>query len=132
MGDCVAETLRGAAVKAISVLGSTGSIGTQTLELAEEFPDRFRVVALLLQLAKRQPHRTANPTGPAACGCAGRTGGCAGSQARTRHHPRERRDCDRTQRGQAQRPDRAAPCHQSQQGFATADQNSAQLLECGN
>jgi 1-deoxy-D-xylulose-5-phosphate reductoisomerase len=28
------------------VLGSTGSIGTQTLELAEEFPDRFRVVAL--------------------------------------------------------------------------------------
>ena len=35
-----------AAVKALSVLGSTGSIGTQTLELAEEFPDRFRVVAL--------------------------------------------------------------------------------------
>jgi len=33
-------------VKAISVLGSTGSIGTQTLELAEEFPDRFQVVAL--------------------------------------------------------------------------------------
>ena len=33
-------------MKAISVLGSTGSIGTQTLELAEEFPDRFRVVAL--------------------------------------------------------------------------------------
>ena len=46
MGDWVAETLRGPAVKAISVLGSTGSIGTQTLELAEEFPDRFRVVAL--------------------------------------------------------------------------------------
>ena len=33
-------------MKAISVLGSTGSIGTQTLELACEFPDRFRVVAL--------------------------------------------------------------------------------------
>ncbi|NQV10195.1 MAG: 1-deoxy-D-xylulose-5-phosphate reductoisomerase [Cyanobacteria bacterium] len=33
-------------MKAISVLGSTGSIGTQTLQLAEEFPDRFRVVAL--------------------------------------------------------------------------------------
>ena len=30
----------------VAVLGSTGSIGTQTLELAEEFPDRFRVVAL--------------------------------------------------------------------------------------
>ncbi len=38
--------MREPAVKAISVLGSTGSIGTQTLEIAEEFPDRFRVVAL--------------------------------------------------------------------------------------
>ncbi len=34
------------AVKALSVLGSTGSIGTQTLEIVEDFPDRFRVVAL--------------------------------------------------------------------------------------
>ncbi len=33
-------------VKAISVLGSTGSIGTQTLAIVEEFPERFRVVAL--------------------------------------------------------------------------------------
>ena len=33
-------------MKAISVLGSTGSIGTQTLEIAQEFPERFRVVAL--------------------------------------------------------------------------------------
>jgi 1-deoxy-D-xylulose-5-phosphate reductoisomerase len=33
-------------VKSIAVLGSTGSIGTQTLEIAEEFPDRFTVVAL--------------------------------------------------------------------------------------
>jgi 1-deoxy-D-xylulose-5-phosphate reductoisomerase len=33
-------------VKAISVLGSTGSIGTQTLEIVKDFPDRFRVVAL--------------------------------------------------------------------------------------
>ncbi len=33
-------------MKAISVLGSTGSIGTQTLEIAEEFPDQFKVVAL--------------------------------------------------------------------------------------
>ncbi|MEB3265365.1 MAG: 1-deoxy-D-xylulose-5-phosphate reductoisomerase, partial [Cyanobacteriota bacterium] len=33
-------------MKALSVLGSTGSIGTQTLELVEEFPDRYRVVAL--------------------------------------------------------------------------------------
>jgi len=33
-------------MKAISVLGSTGSIGTQTLQIAEGFPDRFQVVAL--------------------------------------------------------------------------------------
>lgn len=35
------------AVKALSVLGSTGSIGTQTLELAEEFPDRFIVAGVI-------------------------------------------------------------------------------------
>jgi 1-deoxy-D-xylulose-5-phosphate reductoisomerase len=48
-------------MKAISVLGSTGSIGTQTLEIAEEFPDRFRVVALSagrnLDLLTRQIRR---------------------------------------------------------------------------
>ncbi|MEB3171001.1 MAG: 1-deoxy-D-xylulose-5-phosphate reductoisomerase [Synechococcaceae cyanobacterium] len=33
-------------VKVLSVLGSTGSIGTQTLEIVEEFPERFRVAAL--------------------------------------------------------------------------------------
>ena len=33
-------------MKAISVLGSTGSIGTQTLEIVNDFPDQFRVVAL--------------------------------------------------------------------------------------
>ena len=45
-------------MKALSVLGSTGSIGTQTLEIVEEFPDRFRVVALTagnnLELLVRQ------------------------------------------------------------------------------
>jgi 1-deoxy-D-xylulose-5-phosphate reductoisomerase len=33
-------------LKELSVLGSTGSIGTQTLAIVEEFPERFRVVAL--------------------------------------------------------------------------------------
>ena len=33
-------------LKAISILGSTGSIGTQTLEIADDFPDKFKVVAL--------------------------------------------------------------------------------------
>ncbi len=47
MGNCCPNhVLRVPAVKAIAVLGSTGSIGTQTLEIVEEFPQRFRVVAL--------------------------------------------------------------------------------------
>ena len=33
-------------MKYITVLGSTGSIGTQTLEIACELPDKFKVVAL--------------------------------------------------------------------------------------
>ena len=33
-------------MKSISVLGSTGSIGTQTLQIAEEFPEQFRVISL--------------------------------------------------------------------------------------
>jgi len=36
----------GPASKGISILGSTGSIGTQTIALLERFPDRFHVVAL--------------------------------------------------------------------------------------
>ncbi len=33
-------------MKSISILGSTGSIGSQTLEIISQFPDRFRVVGL--------------------------------------------------------------------------------------
>ncbi len=33
-------------MKTISVLGSTGSIGSQTLEVVSQFPDKFRVVGL--------------------------------------------------------------------------------------
>jgi 1-deoxy-D-xylulose-5-phosphate reductoisomerase len=33
-------------MKTLAILGSTGSIGVQTLEIAARFPDRFRVVAL--------------------------------------------------------------------------------------
>jgi 1-deoxy-D-xylulose-5-phosphate reductoisomerase len=33
-------------VKAITLLGSTGSIGTQTLDIVAQYPDRFRVVGL--------------------------------------------------------------------------------------
>ena len=51
-------------MKAISVLGSTGSIGTQTLQIAEALPERFQVVALtanrnldllLRQIQRHQP-----------------------------------------------------------------------------
>ena len=30
----------------VSLVGSTGSIGTQTIDVVEQCPDRFRVVAL--------------------------------------------------------------------------------------
>jgi hypothetical protein len=33
-------------VQPLSLLGSTGSIGTQTLDIIEEFPDKFKLVAL--------------------------------------------------------------------------------------
>jgi 1-deoxy-D-xylulose-5-phosphate reductoisomerase len=33
-------------VKAITILGSTGSIGTQTLDIVSQYPDRFQVVGL--------------------------------------------------------------------------------------
>jgi len=33
-------------VKSLSLLGSTGSIGTQTLDIAAQYPDQFRIVGL--------------------------------------------------------------------------------------
>lgn len=42
---CVVS-LFSAHVQPFSVLGSTGSIGTQTLDIIAEFPDKFRLVAL--------------------------------------------------------------------------------------
>ena len=45
-------------MKNIAVLGSTGSIGTQTLEVVRKYPDRFRISALScgrsLELLRRQ------------------------------------------------------------------------------
>ncbi len=34
-------------IKNIAILGSTGSIGTQTLDIAARFPDRFNIIALV-------------------------------------------------------------------------------------
>jgi len=33
-------------LKTISILGSTGSIGTSTLSICQSYPDRYRVAAL--------------------------------------------------------------------------------------
>ncbi|TGG84157.1 MAG: 1-deoxy-D-xylulose-5-phosphate reductoisomerase [Aphanocapsa feldmannii 277cV] len=48
-------------MKRLSILGSTGSIGTQTLDIVEAFPNRFTVVALSaggnLDLLERQIRR---------------------------------------------------------------------------
>src|SRR5205807_2375732 len=41
-----AEMQRTDIVKKIALLGSTGSIGAQTLDVCRRFPDRFRIVAL--------------------------------------------------------------------------------------
>ena len=45
-------------VKAISILGSTGSIGTQSLEVIQKYPDKFKVVGLTansnISLLKKQ------------------------------------------------------------------------------
>ena len=40
------HSARGLGLKRLAVLGSTGSIGTATLDVAARFPERFRVVAL--------------------------------------------------------------------------------------
>ena len=48
-------------MKNIAILGSTGSIGTQTLEIVERFPDRFNVISLVahrnVQLLRDQINR---------------------------------------------------------------------------
>ena len=45
-------------MKKLSLLGSTGSIGTQALETVSEFPDKFKVVGLTtnknIELLKKQ------------------------------------------------------------------------------
>ena len=48
-------------MKGISILGSTGSIGCSSLQVIEQFPDRFEVVALAagrnVNLLAEQIHR---------------------------------------------------------------------------
>ncbi len=44
--DCVIICDMGSQLKQLAVLGSTGSIGRQTLQVVRAFPERFRVLAL--------------------------------------------------------------------------------------
>ena len=41
-------------MKKIAILGSTGSIGTQALDLCRRHPDRYRVVALTARGSKEK------------------------------------------------------------------------------
>ena len=41
-------------MESLALLGSTGSIGTQTLDLVSRFPDRFRVVLLSARRASEK------------------------------------------------------------------------------
>lgn len=45
-GRCVPPEVTPKGLKTFSLIGSTGSIGTQTLDIVEEHPDRFRICAL--------------------------------------------------------------------------------------
>ena len=40
------EGMKGERMKELAILGSTGSIGTQTLEVVRAYPDRYKVYAL--------------------------------------------------------------------------------------
>ena len=44
-------------MQSLAILGSTGSIGTQALDLARQYPDRFRVAALTARGNKETPRR---------------------------------------------------------------------------
>jgi hypothetical protein len=77
--------------QAFSVLGSTGSIGTQTLDIIAEFPDKFKLVALsagsnvelLAKQVRRQRRAAAAINRAAAAGpraAAPLEQGCAGAE----------------------------------------------------
>src|SRR5580704_6193641 len=71
-------------MKAIALLGSTGSVGVTTLDVVSRFPDRFRVVALaagqnlelLIDQVKRfRPELVSVATPELACDLKERLGG---------------------------------------------------------
>jgi len=56
--------------KKVAILGSTGSIGTQTLDVVAHFPDRFRVVALAAGTRLGDVIEQARRFGPSLVSCA--------------------------------------------------------------
>lgn len=59
--------------KKVAILGSTGSIGTQTLDVVARHPDRFRVVALAAGARVRELLEQARRFEPAVVSCASET-----------------------------------------------------------
>ena len=56
--------------KKVAILGSTGSIGTQTLDVVARHPDRFRIVALAAGSRTRELAEQARRFGPELVSCA--------------------------------------------------------------
>ena len=61
----------GRSVKGLAVLGSTGSVGTQTLDVVRSFPGRFRVVALAARRSLRLLEEQAAEFRPRLVSCEG-------------------------------------------------------------
>ena len=59
--------------KGLAVLGSTGSIGTQTLDIVRTFPDEFRVAGLVARRNHRLLERQINEFRPSMAYCEGST-----------------------------------------------------------
>jgi 1-deoxy-D-xylulose-5-phosphate reductoisomerase len=57
--------------KGIAILGSTGSVGTQTLDIVRAFPDRFRVVALAARRSLDTLHKQIKEFRPKLIYCEG-------------------------------------------------------------
>jgi 1-deoxy-D-xylulose-5-phosphate reductoisomerase len=61
----------GSAVKGLAILGSTGSVGTQTLDVVRQYPGAFRVVGLAARRSLDALEAQANEFHPALISCGG-------------------------------------------------------------
>lgn len=61
----------GNSTKGLAVLGSTGSVGTQTLDIVRTFPDEFRVVGLAARRSHRLLERQIQEFSPSMVHCEG-------------------------------------------------------------